>query len=320
MSNSTSRPRKLRKKWLGTDASRTIIPSIPSPPPNASEYRPRPISEFNASVSSISQPLDMQETASPIQIPANNLFVPQPVNLENTLFQALNTQSDESLPMDVDCDYLEQLFGQPLLTFHSPLASPAQIISKNSSTPLSPTSTLNDISFSPPSPHFNQLLSALEISHPLKPTSSHKRKRSAHERLLDDLENIDRHLQSICKVFGSLGNFLRLLFWHPRVTRDEDPRSDFHKRSICNFLQGKSSVKSVHIVRKIYSHPNSSNSSIEEPESESERSQSEHEEEGFEGSEEGGDEDLLGSDQATSEDERDSSGEEDYSEAEQNSQ
>ncbi|THU92865.1 hypothetical protein K435DRAFT_862053 [Dendrothele bispora CBS 962.96] len=170
----------------------------------------------------------MQETASPIQIPANNLFIPQPVNLENTIFQALNTQSDESFPMDVDCNYPEQLFSQPLLTFHSPLASPAQILSKNPSTPLSPTSTLNDTSFSPPT----------------------------HERLLDDLEN-DRHLRSICSDFGSLGNFLRLLFWHPRLTRDEDLHSRFHKRSVCNFLQGKSLVKPVHIIRKIYSHPNS---------------------------------------------------------------
>ncbi|THU82412.1 hypothetical protein K435DRAFT_691498 [Dendrothele bispora CBS 962.96] len=159
--------------------------------------------------------------------------------------------------MDIDCNYPEQLLGQHLLTFPSPLASPAQIISKDSSTPLSPTSTLNDTSFSPPSTHFNQTLSALEISHPLKPKSSHKRKRSAHERLLDDLENIDQHLQSICSDFGSLGNFLRLLFWHPRVTRNEDLCYCFHKRSICNFLQGKSSVKPVHIIRKIYSHPNS---------------------------------------------------------------
>ncbi|THU81003.1 hypothetical protein K435DRAFT_873819 [Dendrothele bispora CBS 962.96] len=131
--------------------SSPIIPSIPSPPPDASEYRPRTVSEFNASVSSIYQPLDMQETASSIPIPANNFFIPQQVNPENTIFQALNTQSDESFLMDIDCNYPEQLLGQHLLTFPSPLASPAQIISKDSSTPLSPTSTLNDTSFSPPS-------------------------------------------------------------------------------------------------------------------------------------------------------------------------
>ncbi|THU84295.1 hypothetical protein K435DRAFT_806819 [Dendrothele bispora CBS 962.96] len=116
------------------------------------------------------------------------------------------------------------------------------------------------------SPHFATLLPSPmprlplasidnTLSYPIPKTK--KRKRSPHEKLLDDLQKISEHLERICQDFDTLGEFLRLLFWHKGRKRDTDLRQPYHKEVVCRFLQGRSKVKVVHIIRKIYQHPHS---------------------------------------------------------------
>ncbi|THU94231.1 hypothetical protein K435DRAFT_860767 [Dendrothele bispora CBS 962.96] len=81
--------------------------------------------------------------------------------------------------------------------------------------------------------------------------------RSPHEKLLEDLGKVNEHLRQICNDFGTIGEFLWLLFWCKGRTRNRDLREQYHQDVIRRFLQGDTSINIINIIRKIYQHSSS---------------------------------------------------------------
>jgi len=79
---------------------------------------------------------------------------------------------------------------------------------------------------------------------------------SAEQQLSNTDPNMDYALESMQKVSGSLGEFLRDLFNVPH--RTESGRSQKHAQMVSRFLKGQSKVQAEEIVDLIYEHKDAS--------------------------------------------------------------
>ncbi|KAF9066187.1 hypothetical protein BDP27DRAFT_1546360 [Rhodocollybia butyracea] len=80
------------------------------------------------------------------------------------------------------------------------------------------------------------------------------KKLSAEEILKEGLDNVAKTLVQILSTFGSVGDFLMLLFWSREKKKDLDHRQIGHQKVVARLLSGRNKVKVAHIIDAIYNH------------------------------------------------------------------
>ncbi|KAK1221011.1 hypothetical protein PQX77_016188 [Marasmius sp. AFHP31] len=237
--------RRLRKKWLTiADAN----PTISTTPLNAADYR---LPGFEVDMGSGQKE---KEFPRPKAVNCGREPERDAMSVDENLTRDDLLEGSSLTPLWPDTP--QTLVGElspQLVTFDSPLQSPILLLPKstNSSSPCTPFLRSDG------QRHSNSFQSDKENIPPPSQIPQKRKRRTEQEKLIDNLAKVDDYLQKLSADFGSFGEFIRLLFWSKNSKDGEDLRGDFHRASVCRFLQGRNTIGIVQILRRIYQHPNS---------------------------------------------------------------
>ncbi|KAK1223391.1 hypothetical protein PQX77_013734 [Marasmius sp. AFHP31] len=251
MSKSPKRQR-LWKKWLTVADSN---PKIHSPPPNAADYHlpglvldAMPERRTGGALGLIEVDLRRENRIEWMEV-------------ENSLAEGTPNSLPEFGPITATYPDTPQTLVEEsspgLHEFNSPLQSLILLFTKDKN-PL-PTPSQAACASLPrlSTPALSVLLPQdKENMPPLSQIPCKRKKLLEQEKLIEDLGKVDEYLQNISRDFGLVGEFLRLMFWSRDPKAGEDLRGTFHCGSVCRLLQGRNTLNIIHIIRKIYQHPN----------------------------------------------------------------
>ncbi|THU90211.1 hypothetical protein K435DRAFT_864497 [Dendrothele bispora CBS 962.96] len=220
MSKDPSRRKKPQRKYLDS----ADIPTISAPPPNTTYYR-------------ISTPLQSPPLEYGTQ---DHSFTSQTTLLGSPFADSDITRTNGSESIDIGPKSPDTLveYIPPSISSNSALLSPLLLLSHDG-----------------PSQQESFLFSHQKENipeHPELRKRISKHKRSPQEKLLEDMEKINKHLKHVCNDFGTIGEFLRLLSWSKGRKRDRDIREQYHQDVVRRFLQGDTSTNVINIIRKIF--------------------------------------------------------------------
>ncbi|KAK1235387.1 hypothetical protein PQX77_001394 [Marasmius sp. AFHP31] len=260
--------RRLRKKWLTiADAN----PTISTTPLDAADYR---LPGFEVEMRS-ERGTEVFLGLMDVDLRRENRT--EWMEVEDTLAgNTLNTPpeiSPSAFSYPNTPQTLVEELSPRLLSLNSPLQSPIVLLSKDNNSLLAPGQPART-----PLPGSSTVALAASLSQDKENMPPHslipckRKKRSEQEKLIENLGKVDGYLQKISTDFGSIGEFLRLVFWSRDPNAGEDLRGTFHRGSVCRLLQGRNTVNIIHVIRKIYQHPNSYPSADSSDDSKKQRS------------------------------------------------
>ena len=198
------------------------------------------------------------------------------ISTSSPRYQPYSTSRASGSPQDAPVPIpMDQNHPESMNSHHSSLNITIPPIPAHSSVHCSSPETPATLVDSPISPKLSFLLdspyspstcSALfDPHHPFSssfviPPPSHGRirkpKRSEDEILQENLDNVADILAQIGTTFGSLGDFLMLVFWSRKKTADTDLRQTNHQRAVSRLLSGHNNITVAHVVDAIYNHHN----------------------------------------------------------------